>query len=176
MLTSQYEQRMKEKNFFLLRNEIFELKLNEYEFYIYAYLIRIEDRSTYQCIDSYPTIAEAVGFAVNTVAKYVRTLEERGLIRTERTEIITKDGIKRNGCLKYHILPIQLALDRCYERRLDELELATARQEAKKKADKLGSEFLRRMVSRAHDRTVPAPVGGCARPSGLGGVQPHQGT
>ena len=29
MLASQYEQRMKEKNFFLLRNEIFELKLNE---------------------------------------------------------------------------------------------------------------------------------------------------
>ena len=37
MLASQYEQRMKEKNFFLLRNEIFELKLNEYEFQIYAW-------------------------------------------------------------------------------------------------------------------------------------------
>ena len=50
MLVSQCEQRMKEKNFFLLRNEIFDLKLNQYEFHIYAYLIRIEDRSTYQCV------------------------------------------------------------------------------------------------------------------------------
>ena len=104
MLASQYEQSMKQKNFFLLPNAIFELKLNEYEFYIYAYLIRIEDRSTYQCIVSYPTIAEALGFAVNTVAKYVRTLEERGLIRTERTEFVTKDGRKRNGCLRYHMV------------------------------------------------------------------------
>lgn len=142
MLNAQYEQGMKQTNFFLLRNEIFDLKLNEYEFYIYAYLIRIEDRRTYQCVVSYPTIAEAVGFAVNTVAKYVRTLEERGLIRTEHTQIVTRDGVKRNGCLRYHILPIQLALDRCYERRLDELELAAARQESKKKADKLGIEFI----------------------------------
>ena len=54
MLLSQYEQRMKEKNFFLLPNAVFDLKLNKYEFYIYAYLIRIEDRRTYQCIVSYP--------------------------------------------------------------------------------------------------------------------------
>ena len=43
MLPSQYEQSMKQKNFFLLPNAIFELRLNEYEFYIYAYLVRIED-------------------------------------------------------------------------------------------------------------------------------------
>lgn len=142
MLLSQYEQRMKEKNFFLLHNEIFDLKLNEYEFKIYAYLIRIEDRSTYQCIVSYPTIAKALGFAVNTVAKYVRTLEERGLIRTERTEFVTKDGRKRNGCLRYHILPFRQALDRYNERRLAELELTTARQNAKAKAEKLGIGFI----------------------------------
>ena len=142
MLASQYEQRMKEKNFFLLRNEIFELKLNEYEFQIYAYLIRIEDRRTYQCIVSYATIAEALGFAVNTVAKYVRTLEERGLIRTERTEFVTKDGHKRNGCLRYHILPFRQALDRHREQQLVELELATARQNAKAKAEKLGIGFI----------------------------------
>ena len=142
MLASQYEQRMKEKNFFLLRNEIFELKLNEYEFQIYAYLIRIEDRNTYQCIASYPPIAKALGFAVNTVAKYVRTLEERGLIRTERTEFVTKDGRKRNGCLRYHILPFHQALDRHREQQLAELELATARQNAKAKAEKLGIGFI----------------------------------
>ena len=142
MLTAQYEQSMKQTNFFLLRNEIFDLKLNAYEFYIYAYLIRIEDRRTYQCIVSYSAIAEAVGFAVNTVAKYVRTLEERGLIRTEHTEFVTKDGRKRNGCLRYHILPIRQALDRHRERQLAELELTTARQRAKAKAEKLGVQFI----------------------------------
>lgn len=142
MLTSQYEQSMKQKNFFLLPNAIFELKLNAYEFYIYAYLIRIEDRRTYQCIVSYTTIADALGFAVNTVAKYVRSLEERGLIRTERTEFVTRDGRKRNGCLRYHILPIRQALDRHNERRLAELELATARQNAKAKAEKLDIGFV----------------------------------
>ena len=142
MLHSQPERRMKEKNFFLLHNEIFELHLNKYEFYIYAYLIRIEDRRTYQCIASYPTIADAVGFAVNTVAKYVRALEERGLIRTEHTEFVTKDGRKRNGCLRYHILPLRLALDRHNEQRLAELELTTARQKAKAKAEKLGIQFI----------------------------------
>ena len=142
MLTTQYEQSMKQTNFFLLRNEIFDLKLNAYEFYIYAYLIRIEDRRTYQCIVSYPTIADALGFAVNTVAKYVRTLEERGLIRTERTQILTKDGRLRNGCLRYHILPIRQTLDRHRERQLAELELTTARQSAKAKAEKLGIGFI----------------------------------
>ena len=112
--------------------------MNEYEFYIYAYLIRIEDRRTYQCIVSYPTIARALGISVNTVAKYVRPLEERGLIRTKRTEIVTKGGRKRNGWLKYHILPIQQALDLCYEQRLAELELMTKKQKARKKAEKLG--------------------------------------
>ncbi|QNL45805.1 helix-turn-helix domain-containing protein [Oscillibacter hominis] len=142
MLTSQYEQNMKQKNFFLLPNAIFELQLNKYEFHIYAYLIRTEDRRTYQCIVSYPTIAGALGISVNTVAKYVRTLEERGLIRTERTEIVTRDGRKRNGCLRYHILPMQNALDRHHERRLAELELVTAQQKANAKAEKLGVEFL----------------------------------
>ena len=76
------------------------------------------------------------------MAKYVRTLEERGLILTERTEIVTKDGRKRNGCLKYHILPIQNAIDLYHERQMAGLELATARQKAKAKAEKLGLGFI----------------------------------
>ena len=142
MLNSQYAQSMKQKNFFLLPNAIFELELNEYEFYIYAYLIRIENRRTYQCVASYPNIAKALGISINTVAKYVRALEERGLIRTERTEIVTKDGRKRNGCLLYHILPMQQALDYCREQRLAQLSLMTEKQKAKAKAEKMGVEFV----------------------------------
>lgn len=79
--------------------------------------------------------------AADRVAKYVAALEEHGLIRTERTEIITRDGLKRNGCLRYTILPIRYAIDLFHDRQLSELEFATARQKAKTKAQKLGATF-----------------------------------
>ena len=93
------------KYFFLLPNAVFELGLHVYELAIYAYLLRIEDRRTWQCVVSYPAIADKLGISVNTVAKYVGLLEEHGLITTERTDVFTKDGLKRNGCLRYTILP-----------------------------------------------------------------------
>ena len=112
------------------------------EISIYAYLLRIEDRRTYQCIVSYPTIARKLGISVNTVAKYVAALEEHGLIRTERTEIITRDGLKRNGCLRYTILPIKNALALCYERQLEKAAQAVERQRAQARAEKLGATFI----------------------------------
>ena len=58
---------------------------------LYGYLLRIEDRQTYQCLASYSKIGKAIGRSINTVRKYVSELEERSLIRTERTTIITQD-------------------------------------------------------------------------------------
>ena len=101
MLNTPYVKKDTIKNFFPVPNAVFDLGLHHMEINIYAYLLRIEDRRTYQCIVSYPTIARKLGISVNTVAKYVAALEEHGLIRTERTEIITRDGLKRNGCLRY---------------------------------------------------------------------------
>ena len=141
MLNTPYVKKDTIKNFFPVPNAVFDLGLHHMEINIYAYLLRIEDRRTYQCIVSYPTIAKRLGIAVNTVAKYVAALEEHGLIRTERTEIITRDGLKRNGCLRYTILPIRYAIDLFHERQLSELEFATARQKAKTKAEKLGAAF-----------------------------------
>ena len=92
MLNTPYVKKDTIKNFFPVPNAVFDLGLHHMEINIYAYLLRIEDRRTYQCIVSYPTIAKKLGISVNTVAKYVAALEEHGLIRTERTEIITKDG------------------------------------------------------------------------------------
>ena len=106
------------KYFFMLPNAVFELGLHVYELAIYAYLLRIEDRRTWQCVVSYPTIADKLGISVNTVAKYVGLLEEHGLIATERTDVITRDGLKRNGCLRYTILPIQSAMDHCYHQQM----------------------------------------------------------
>ena len=130
------------KYFFMLPNAVFELGLHVYELAIYAYLLRVEDRTTYQCIVSYPTIADKLGISVNTVAKYVGLLEEHGLIATERTNVITRDGLKRNGCLRYTILPIQMAIDQFYERQLAELEQAAAQQRARRHAEKSGVAFI----------------------------------
>lgn len=142
MLNTPYVKKDTIKNFFPVPNAVFDLGLHHMEINIYAYLLRIEDRRTYQCIVSYPAIARKLGISVNTVAKYVAALEEHGLIRTERTEIITKDGLKRNGCLRYTILPIKNALALCYERQLEKAGQAVERQRAQARAEKLGAAFI----------------------------------
>ena len=96
------------KNYFPLPNEIYDLELSRGAISVYSFLLRREDRKTYQCLLSYREIGEGVGMCVTTVRKYVAELEERSLIRTERTTVTTKDGRKHNGRLLYHILPIQL--------------------------------------------------------------------
>ena len=126
------------KYFFMLPNAVFELGLHVYELAIYAYLLRIEDRRTWQCVVSYPTIADKLGISVNTVAKYVGQLEKHGLIATERTDVITRDGLKRNGCLRYTILPIQEAVDHSYERQMVKLEEVTERQRVAEELQKQG--------------------------------------
>ena len=116
-----------DKCYFKMPNEIFCLDLDSKEISIYAYLLRCEDRDTYQCHPSYRTIGKAVKMCENTVRKYVLSLEEKGLIRTEPTTITTKDGRIRNGSLRYTIRPIQEALEIFYQR-----QLTRAAEEAEK--------------------------------------------
>lgn len=115
------------KNYFPVPNEIFSLGLSSDAISIYGYLLSREDRKTYECLVSYRMISEAIGKSVTTVRKYVMELEERSLIRTERTNVVTKEGRKRNGHLLYHILPIQMAIDQFHERQLYEADLALER-------------------------------------------------
>lgn len=63
----------------------------------------------------------------NTVAKYVSSLEGKGLIQTENTTVTTKAGIKRNGNLLYTASPFQNVLEAHYQRQLELLALETAR-------------------------------------------------
>ena len=116
------------KNYFKVPNEVFHIGLSYPEISIYCYLLSIEDRETDQCYPSYKTIGKALGMSENTVSKYVRSLEEKGLIRTEPTMVRSKDGRPLNGNLLYTIRPIQAAIELFYERQLTELELATERQ------------------------------------------------
>lgn len=99
------------KHYFTLPNEIFCLGLSSGEIAVYCYLLRSENRKTYQCYPSYRTIGKALKMSQNTVRKYVHSLEDKHLISTERTEVITKDGRKRNGTLLYTIRPIRDAID-----------------------------------------------------------------
>ena len=116
------------KNYFPLPNEIYQLGLSHGAIAVYGYLLRIEDRRTYQCHPSYATIGKAVGMSNNTVRKYVQELEERGLIITERASIITQDGRKQNGSLLYTILPIQFSIGEFYQRQMDAVDRAKERQ------------------------------------------------
>ena len=123
------------KNYFALPNEIYSLGLSADAVAIYGFLLRRENRKTYQCLASYRTIGEAVGRSVNTVRKYVSELEARGLIRTERTTVTTRDGQRRNGCLLYTVLPIQMSIDQFYERQLNAADQARERQQAKRRME-----------------------------------------
>ena len=123
------------KHYYLVPNEVFNLGLSSHEIAVYNYLLRCEDRRTYQCHPSYATIGDAVGMSNNTVRKYVMELEERSLIRTEHTSITTRDGRRQNGSLLYTILPIQFSIDQFYQRQFNAAELARERQQAAKRME-----------------------------------------
>ena len=123
------------KNFFPLPNEIFSLRLSPGALAVYSYLLYCEDRKTYQCYPSYTSIGKSVSMSVNTVRKYVAELEEQGLVVTEPTSIMTKDGRRRNGSLRYTILPIQNAVDLHNQRQLRHLEETTERMRVAKELE-----------------------------------------
>ena len=94
------------KNCFLVPNELLDFDLPGGSIAVYIFLLRHADRRTGQCHPSTATMAKNLHYCRNTVASYVRLLEERGLIVTEHTKIITKNGIKKNGSLLYTIIPL----------------------------------------------------------------------
>ena len=128
------------KHYYLVPNEVFNLGLSSHEIAVYNYLLRCEDRRTYQCHPSYRTIGKAVQLSENTVQKYVAGLEEKGLIRTEPSTIITKDGRVRNGSLIYNIRPIQEALEQNYQRQFLQAERDMERAMAEKRLAELNRQ------------------------------------
>ena len=129
-----------DKCYFKMPNEVFCLDLDSKEISIYAYLLRCEDRRTYQCHPSYRTIGRAVRLSENTVRKYVAGLEEKGLIRTEPSTVTTKGGRMRNGSLIYTIRPIQEALELNYQRQFLQAERDMERAKAEKRLAELNQQ------------------------------------
>ena len=128
------------KNCFPVPNILLDMDLPASAVAVYLYLLRSADRKTDQCHPSEATIAKRLHLSRNTVAKYVRLLEERGLIITEHTKIITKNGIKKNGNLLYTIIPLQKVMEQHYEQQFHALERTTERRKVQAKlAEQLGA-------------------------------------
>ena len=128
------------KNCFPVPNILLDMDLPASAVAVYLYLLRSADRKTDQCHPSEATIAKRLHLSRNTVAKYVRLLEERGLIITEHTKIITKNGIKKNGNLLYTMIPLQKVMEQHYEQQFNALERTTERRKVQAKlAEQLGA-------------------------------------
>ena len=128
------------KNCFPVPNELLDFDLPGGSIAVYIFLLRHADRRTGQCHPSTATMAKNLHYCRNTVASYVRLLEERGLIVTEHTKIITKNGIKKNGSLLYTIIPLQKVMEQHYEQQFNALERTTERRKAQAKlAEQLGA-------------------------------------
>ena len=129
-------QQHKLKNVFIISNYVMQLDISATALAIYFYLMYIEDRKTYQCYPSYKTIGKALKIkSKGTVAKYVRELEDKCLIYTEPTEVIPKDGKKRNGNLKYTIRPIQDAIEHYHYEQMKNVNEVAIRAKAQKMLD-----------------------------------------
>ena len=113
-----YTKRSPLGHYFLLPNEIITLGLSPGELSLYAYLIFCEDRKTHQCWPSIGRISQHTGMSANTVAQYIRQLEDKRLINVEPTKVRTKTGEVRNGTLLFTIRPIQEAVNYHLERQL----------------------------------------------------------
>ena len=125
-----------------LPNELFGMGLDRNEIAVYAYLLYCENHRKNLCYPSYGTIGRTLGMCKNTVRKYVLSLEAKGLIKTEETQV-TVNGHRRNGNLKYTLLPVSEAMDCYMKRQMEAARLEAAKQRATKKLEKF-------------DRTHPA--------------------
>ena len=118
--------------FFPVPNAVFHLGLSSGEIVVYSYLMYCEDRKTFQCYPSYRSIGSAVGMSVNTVRKYIASLERKRLITSEWTMVNTRDGRAQNGNMKYTIRPIQDAIDYYDEVQMKRLYAEAARRNAER--------------------------------------------
>ena len=121
------------KKFFSLPNELFFLNIGHGAITVYAYLLYCENRGTHQCHPSYRTISDAVHLTVSTVVKHITKLADRQLITVESTSYIDKHGMKWNGNNLYTILPIQAAMEHCYQQQMLRLEEQRKRDQAQKR-------------------------------------------
>ena len=107
----------------------------------YLSLLHHADRRGGECFPSYRTIGAEAGLSRNSVSKYVRLLEQSGLIATEHRTAFTKTGMKRNSTLRCTIVPMPQVLEERHAQQLAALERLAQRRKAQAKATKLGTHY-----------------------------------
>ena len=110
-----------EGNYFMVPNSALQMDLSGGEILLYSCLLYYEDRKTHTCYPSFREIGERIGMSKNTIMKYLRSLERRGLVETEQTLVRTQSGEIHNGTLKYHITPIAPIKEAYDEKGLEKL-------------------------------------------------------
>ena len=84
---------MKNKNFFILPNEIFEVRMLPSAFFIFCFLVRSKNKDG-RCFPSIQTISKAVNISKSTVCSSLKWLEENKFIETHH---VFKHGRQTNN-------------------------------------------------------------------------------
>ena len=147
------------KNSFIMPNEIFRLGLSEGAIAMYAYLLYCEDRDTYQCYQSYTTIAGAVNKSKNSIRKYVAELVARRLIETEHTTVTLKDGRKHNGSLKLYNSPDQRSSQISRRGSDAETENRTGKAGSRKTSCRIRSSASQNCIAVSNEKAVFSRMG-----------------
>ena len=84
---------MKNKNFFILPNNIFEMNIPPSAFFVFCFLVRCKNKE-WRCFPSIQTISKAVNISKSTVCSSVKWLEQNNLIETHH---VFKHGRQTNN-------------------------------------------------------------------------------
>ena len=91
------------KNFFILTNEIFELKLKPRDFTVLACLIK--HSNNYTCFPSYRTIAKECSISQKTVGQALKVLSDKRLIEISNRK--REDGSKSSNLYSINLLNVK---------------------------------------------------------------------
>ena len=95
--------------YFKLDNDIFSLRLDSYEFQVYAYLVSCAGKKG-ECWPSTNTIARALGMSQSTVISKIESLVRRQLIDKCMTTRHSKSGRASTGNNHYYIRSVAEAI------------------------------------------------------------------
>jgi len=95
--------------YFRIDNDIFSLRLEPYEFLVYAYLVSCAGKKS-ECWPSTNTIARALGMSQSTVISKIESLVRRQFIDKRTTTRHSKSGKASTGNNHYHIRSVTEAI------------------------------------------------------------------
>lgn len=99
--------------FFQIDNNIFNLKLDPYEFQIYCYLVSCAG-SKGECWPSVNTMARMLQLSPNTISKKIDSLIDKHFLEKMGTTSKNKNGKVRTSNNHYFLLPFAEAWDHAF--------------------------------------------------------------